>query len=98
MPIPLMPLRNRQKRGSGRVTQAISDETAITMAALGNDAKTYPAQLESDTYRGQVIGEMADYLVQRVSSRSAAVLPTCSDKRFEQAIANSAWYRFRCFS
>jgi hypothetical protein len=44
-------------------------------AALGNDARTYPAQLESGTYRGKVIGETAGHVVQRVSSRSAVAHP-----------------------
>jgi hypothetical protein len=69
------PGRQTRNTALAKSDKPFSDEHAITTAALGNDARTYPVQLESGTYRGQVIGETAGHVVQRVSSRSAVAHP-----------------------
>jgi hypothetical protein len=69
------PGRQTRNAALAKSDKPLSDEHAITTAALGNDARTYPSQLESGTYRGQVIGETAGHVVQRVSSRSAVAHP-----------------------
>ncbi len=55
--------------------RSLADERALATAALGNNARTYLAQVESGTYRGQVLGETPGHLVQQVSSRSAIAHP-----------------------
>jgi non-canonical (house-cleaning) NTP pyrophosphatase len=60
---------------SGAQTKRLANERALAAASLGNDAKTYPAQVESGIYRDQIIGETAACVVQRVSSRSAVAHP-----------------------
>jgi antirestriction protein ArdC len=69
------PGRQTRNAALAKSDKPFSDEHAITTAALGNDARTYPAQLESGTYRGKIIGETAGHVVQRVSSRSAVAHP-----------------------
>lgn len=69
------PGRQTRNAALAKSDKPFPDERAITTTALGNDARTYPAQLESGTYRGQVIGETAAHVVQRVSSRSAIAHP-----------------------
>lgn len=71
------------KNGSSRTSEKrLANEHALTAAALGHDAKTYPAQVESGTYRGQIIGETDACILQRVSSRSAvAHLKDCLDRQ-----------------
>ena len=44
---------------------------SITFQALGDGARTYPAQTQSGTYAGKIIGETDCHVVQRLSARSA---------------------------
>ena len=55
--------------------RSLADERALAIAALGNNARTYLAQVESGTYRGQVLGETSEHIVQQVSSRSTIAHP-----------------------
>jgi antirestriction protein ArdC len=59
----------------------LAAEHTLTTRALGNEARTYLAQIESGTYRGQVLGETAGHVVQRVSARSAVAHPKESLER-----------------
>ena len=58
-----------------RPEKSLAAERALATAALGNNGRTYAAQVESGTYRGQVLGETPDHIVQQVSSRSAIAHP-----------------------
>jgi antirestriction protein ArdC len=55
--------------------EQLEAERALTARALGEHANTYPAQTQSGVYRGAVIGETENYVLQRVSSRSAVAHP-----------------------
>jgi hypothetical protein len=66
---------------AGKLGGPLADERALATAALGNNARTYLAQVESGTYRGQVLGQTAEYIVQRVSPRSAIAHPKDSFDR-----------------
>jgi hypothetical protein len=47
----------------------------LTRKQLGNDARTSIAMTDSGIYRGFVIGETADYVVQQISKSSAIAHP-----------------------
>ena len=57
------------------LNNSLADEHALAIATLGNNARTYLAQVESGTYRGQVLGATSEHIVQQVSSRSAIAHP-----------------------
>jgi len=62
------PLRN----GAEKSLRAAEE---LTRKQLGNDARTSIAMTDSGIYRGFVIGETADYVVQQISKSSAVAHP-----------------------
>jgi antirestriction protein ArdC len=62
------PLRN----GAEKSLRAAEE---LTRKQLGNDARTSIAMTDSGIYRGFVIGETADYVVQQISKSSAIAHP-----------------------
>lgn len=55
--------------------ESLREAESITSKHLGQSAKTYPAQIESGIYRGNVIGETPDLFIQRLSPKSAIAHP-----------------------
>ena len=53
----------------------LSEAQSITAAALGPKAKALAAQTESGAYKGPIIGETDEFLVQRQSSRFSVAHP-----------------------
>jgi antirestriction protein ArdC len=49
----------------------LNEASAVAVQALGNGVRTFSAQTESGVYRGTVVGDTQEHVVQRVSSRSA---------------------------
>ena len=70
-------LESRLSRGRARNGKKLETETAkaITADALGEFAKTVPAQTQSGNYRGVIIGETNNLLIQRQSAHSAITHP-----------------------
>jgi antirestriction protein ArdC len=54
---------------------ALAETQSITSEALGPKAKALAAQTESGAYRGQIIGETEQFVVQRQSSRFSVAHP-----------------------
>ena len=50
---------------------ALEEANAVAVKALGDGVRTFAAQTESGIYRGTVVGDTDEHVVQRVSSRSA---------------------------
>ncbi len=48
---------------------------SIATNLLGESARTYAAQTESGSYRGSIIGETHEHLVQRLSANTAIAHP-----------------------
>jgi antirestriction protein ArdC len=49
------------------LSQSFGESKSLTSAKLGDNAKTYVAQLDSGKYSGRIIGETSQHLVQQLS-------------------------------
>ena len=58
-----------------REPESLKTAEAITARALGESAKTLAAQVQSGSYRGLVIGETDQFVIQRQSAHSAIAHP-----------------------
>ena len=65
--------RSRSETGRLRLAtpSALNEANAVAVQALGNGVRTFSAQTESGVYRGTVVGDTDEHVVQRVSQRSA---------------------------
>ncbi len=60
---------------AARANGSLSEAQSITAEALGPKAKALSAQTESGAYRGPVIGETDQFIIQRQSSRFSVAHP-----------------------
>jgi len=60
---------------TSRTNGSLADAQSITAEALGPKAKALNAQTESGAYRGPVIGETEQFIIQRQSSRFSVAHP-----------------------
>ena len=60
---------------TSRTNGSLVDAQSITAEALGPKAKALNAQTESGAYRGPVIGETDQFIIQRQSSRFSVAHP-----------------------
>jgi hypothetical protein len=63
--------RNRSAANTGNLVASFAAAKQITADALGEAARTFPAQTQSGRYSGRIIGETAHHIVQLLSSKTA---------------------------
>jgi hypothetical protein len=62
---------NRSAANTGELASSFAVAKQITVDALSQSARTFPAQTESGRYNGRIIGETAHHIVQVLSSKTA---------------------------
>jgi antirestriction protein ArdC len=62
---------NRAAANTGDLAASFAGAKRITLDALGESARTFPAQTQSGRYNGRIIGETTHHVVQRLSPQTA---------------------------
>jgi antirestriction protein ArdC len=62
---------NRRSESRGSLAASFAAAKVIAATSLGDSAKTFVAQTQSGTYRGEIIGETHLHVIQRLSAQSA---------------------------
>jgi len=63
--------QNSRMESPGSLAASFAAAKTVTTTSLGDSAKTFVAQTQSGTYRGEIIGETDLHVIQRLSGRSA---------------------------
>jgi len=66
-----LPVASRAAPNTGDLAASFADAKKITADALGESARTFPAQIQSGRYNGRIIGETNHHVVQRLSAQTA---------------------------
>jgi hypothetical protein len=62
-----------QERPIRSLRKSLLHAQFLAARLMGPHARTYPAQMESGTYRGEIIGESDFHLIQKLNDRSAVL-------------------------
>jgi hypothetical protein len=68
-------VQGRTAPGDSRVQQSLADAQDRVREHLGEAARMYPADTESGRYRGEIVAETDQHMVQKLSARSATAHP-----------------------
>lgn len=61
--------------GYGTIEESFAAATEVAKTRLGEEARTIPAQLDSGTYQGEIIGQTDQHVVMRLSNSMAVAHP-----------------------